>query len=112
MAENQFLCLYKDLTIFRDILDFILFIFALKTQYIIEKYKRKEIKNMSNELCIERIEYLKGGLYLINKKLKKLRNDFIHLKITPKKIKEYNQAKKEKRIVKNSIQYFKWIMKQ
>lgn len=67
---------------------------------------------MSDELCIERIEYLEGGLKLIEKKLKKLQKDFLQLKITPNKIKEYIKAKRDYKIVKNNIQYFKWIMTQ
>lgn len=67
---------------------------------------------MNDELCIERIEYLEGGLKLIEKKLKRLRKDFLQLKITPNKIKEYRKTKKDHKMVKNNIQYFKWIMTQ
>lgn len=67
---------------------------------------------MNDELCIERIEYLEGGLKLIEKKLKELRKDFLQLKITPNKIKEYKKTKRDHKMVKNNIQYFKWIMTQ
>ena len=67
---------------------------------------------MSDELCIERIEYLEGGLKLIEKKLKKLRKDFLQLKITPNKIREYIKTKRDYKMVKTNIQYFKWIMTQ
>lgn len=67
---------------------------------------------MSDELCIERIEYLERGLKLIEKKLKKLQKDFLQLKITPNKIKEYIKTKRDYKMVKNNIQYFKWIMTQ
>lgn len=60
---------------------------------------------MKNEYLENKLEYLKGGLVLIEKELNKLKLKFLKLQITPKNIKMYKQIKTDYILVNNTIKY-------
>ena len=60
---------------------------------------------MKNEYLENKLEYLKGGLVLIEKELNKLKLKFLKLQITPKNIKMYKQIKADYILVNNTIKY-------
>lgn len=60
---------------------------------------------MKNEYLENKLEYLKGGLVLIEKKLNKLKLKFLKLQITPDNIKKYKQIKADYILVNNTIKY-------
>lgn len=60
---------------------------------------------MKNEYLENKLEYLKGGLILIEKELNKLKLKFLKLQITPKNIKMYKQIKADYILVNNTIKY-------
>ena len=60
---------------------------------------------MKNEYLENKLEYLKGGLVLIEKKLNKLKLKFLKLQITPDNIKKYKQIKADYILVNNTIRY-------
>jgi hypothetical protein len=60
---------------------------------------------MKNEYLENKLEYLKGGLVLIEKELNKLKLKFLKLQITPDNIKKYKQIKADYILVNNTIKY-------
>ena len=60
---------------------------------------------MKNEYLDNKLEYLKGGLVLIEKELNKLKLKFLKLQITPDNIKKYKQIKADYILVNNTIRY-------
>ena len=60
---------------------------------------------MKNEYLENKLEYLKGGLVLIEKELNKLKLKFLKLQITPDNIKKYKQIKANYILVNNTIRY-------
>lgn len=60
---------------------------------------------MKNEYLENKLEYLKGGLVLIEKELNKLKLKFLKLQITPDNIKKYKQIKTDYILVNNTIKY-------
>ena len=60
---------------------------------------------MKNEYLENKLEYLKGGLVLIEKELNKLKLKFLKLQITPDNIKKYKQIKADYILVNNTIRY-------
>ena len=60
---------------------------------------------MKNEYLDNKLEYLKGGLVLIEKELNKLKLKFLKLQITPDNIKKYKQIKTDYILVNNTIKY-------
>ena len=60
---------------------------------------------MKNEYLENKLEYLKGGLVLIEKELNKLKLKFLKLQITPKNIKMYKRIKADYILVNNTIKY-------
>ena len=60
---------------------------------------------MKNEYLENKLEYLKGGLVLIEKELNKLKLKFLKLQITPENIKKYKQIKADYILVNNTIKY-------
>lgn len=97
---------YSDLAIFRGIFNHILAIFALKTRNIIEK----EDISMKDDLIIERLNYFKGGLSLIEKERKQLIKKFLRFQFTLKNIKRYIQVKKDYKMVKYNIDFYERVL--
>lgn len=60
---------------------------------------------MKNKYLENKLEYLKGGLVLIEKELNKLKLKFLKLQITPDNIKKYKQIKADYILVNNTIRY-------
>ena len=60
---------------------------------------------MKNEYLENKLEYLKGGLVLIEKELNKLKLKFLKLQITPDNIKKYKQIKADYILINNTIKY-------
>lgn len=60
---------------------------------------------MKDEYLENKLEYLKGGLVLIEKELNKLKLKFLKLQITPDNIKKYKQIKADYILVNNTIKY-------
>lgn len=60
---------------------------------------------MKNKYLENKLEYLKGGLVLIEKELNKLKLKFLKLQITPDNIKKYKQIKADYILVNNTIKY-------
>ena len=60
---------------------------------------------MKNEYLENKLEYLKGGLVLIEKELNKLKLKFLKLQITPDNIKKYKQIKADYILANNTIRY-------
>lgn len=60
---------------------------------------------MKNEYLENKLEYLKGGLVLIEKELNKLKLKFLKLQITPDNIKKYKRIKADYILVNNTIKY-------
>lgn len=60
---------------------------------------------MRTEYLNNKLEYLKGGLVLIEKELKELKKKFLKLQITPKNIKRYQQVKADYILVTNTINF-------
>ena len=60
---------------------------------------------MKNEYLENKLEYLKGGLVLIEKELNKLKLKFLKLQITPENIKKYKQIRTDYILVNNTIKY-------
>ena len=60
---------------------------------------------MKNEYLENKLEYLKGGLVLIEKELNKLKLKFLKLQITPDNNKKYKQIKADYILVNNTIRY-------
>ena len=60
---------------------------------------------MKTEYLENKLEYLKGGLVLIEKELNKLKLKFLKLQITPDNIKKYKQIKADYILVNNTIRY-------
>lgn len=58
---------------------------------------------METEYLNNKLEYLKGGLILIEKELKKLRIKFLKLQFTPTNIKRYRKVKSDYILVNNMI---------
>ena len=106
MAEKLSSYVYGDLTIFGSIFDLILTIFALKTRNIIEK----EDISMKDDLIIERLNYFKGGLPLIEKERKQLIKKFLRFQFTLKNIKRYIQIKKDYKMVKYNIDFYERVL--
>ena len=58
---------------------------------------------METEYLNNKLEYLRGGLILIEKELNKLRIEFLKLQFTPTNIKRYRKVRSDYILVNNMI---------
>jgi len=63
-----------------------------------------------NEITINQLKYLEGGLELIEKELNELRSKLLKLKLTPHNIKRYFQVKKDYKLVSYHIEIVKELL--
>jgi len=66
---------------------------------------------MRNEILLNQLEYLEGGMILIKKKLKELRIKFIRFQFNQDDIKQYKQTKLDYRLVSSCIKSIKNMIK-
>ena len=66
---------------------------------------------MRNEILLNQLEYLEGGMILIKKKLKELRIKFIRFQFNQDDIKQYKQTKLDYKLVSSCIKYIKNMIK-
>ena len=66
---------------------------------------------MRNEILLNQLEYLEGGMILIKKKLKKLRIKFIRFQFNQDDIKQYKQTKLDYKLVSSCIKSIKNMIK-
>lgn len=65
---------------------------------------------MKNETIINQLNYLEGGLELIEKELNELKSKLLKLKLTPNNIKRYFKVKKDYRLVNYNIKFIKEVL--
>lgn len=65
---------------------------------------------MEYETIINQLNYLEGGLELIEKELNELRSKLLKLKLTPNNIKRYFKVKKDYRLVNYNIKFIKEVL--
>lgn len=65
---------------------------------------------MKNETIINQLNYLEGGLELIEKELNELKSKLLKLKLTPHNIKRYFKVKKDYRLVSYNIKFIKEVL--
>ena len=66
---------------------------------------------MRNEILLNQLEYLEGGMILIKKKLKELRIKFIRFQFNQDDIKQYKQTKLDYKLVSSCIKSIKNMIK-
>jgi prefoldin subunit 5 len=70
----------------------------------------KGVIYMEYETIINQLNYLEGGLELIEKELNELRSKLLKLKLTPNNIKRYFKVKKDYRLVNYNIKFIKEVL--